>query len=371
MAALRARITAGELLPGSRMPSRAVLVREFASTPTTVQAAINRLIAERLVVTQPRVGTFVSADATSLRTYGVVFAGFPLNQPPDNTFLSMLASTCAAQQALGARLTLYFGVTGHADEPDYQRLRDDLRAHRLAGVIFTDFTTQWLTQALWALFPAPGVAFTSFESAFPVLHTDDAVFFTRAVEYLHGRDCRRLAVISSRADATIAGFVPLLASYNMELPPHARLCHLTVASQADFFDPVRKYAYLLARDPALRPDAMILWDDSYLDYALDGLTMAGLRPGDDIEIVAHCNFPLARPTAWPIQRLGYPVPHFLTRAIELLDRQRDGDDCPPASFIDPLFEEEYLRQVERTSLTRATQRRQSPPRVPAPPAGAR
>jgi len=58
-AILRARIEAGKLAPGQRIPSEPTLMQEFGVARNTARHAIGLLRDEELVVTVPGVGTFV------------------------------------------------------------------------------------------------------------------------------------------------------------------------------------------------------------------------------------------------------------------------------------------------------------------------
>ena len=48
-----------------------------------------------------------------------------------------------------------------------------------------------------------------------------------------------------------------------------------------------------------RPDCMLVSDDIVVDSVVAGILDAGLRVGEDIDVVAHCNYPLieTRPMA--------------------------------------------------------------------------
>ena len=59
---LRDRIAHGELMPGATL-SEAALAQEFGASRTPVREALKQLQAEGLIVTKPRVGTFVSAPS--------------------------------------------------------------------------------------------------------------------------------------------------------------------------------------------------------------------------------------------------------------------------------------------------------------------
>lgn len=61
-ALLRARILAGDLAPGTRIPSEPAIIREFGVSKTTAERAVRLLEAEQLVIRRVGVGSFVAAD---------------------------------------------------------------------------------------------------------------------------------------------------------------------------------------------------------------------------------------------------------------------------------------------------------------------
>jgi DNA-binding LacI/PurR family transcriptional regulator len=79
-----------------------------------------------------------------------------------------------------------------------------------------------------------------------------------------------------------------------------------------------------------RPDALLITDDNLIEPVTAGLVAAGVRVPDDLEIVAHCNFPWPAPTHLPITRVGYNVRRLLADCIASIDRQRLAGNrrCP-------------------------------------------
>jgi GntR family transcriptional regulator len=59
---LRRRIASGEYPPGSKLPSRSQLTREFEASDPVIGQAMRTLKAEGLVVTLNGVGAFVAED---------------------------------------------------------------------------------------------------------------------------------------------------------------------------------------------------------------------------------------------------------------------------------------------------------------------
>jgi DNA-binding LacI/PurR family transcriptional regulator len=73
-----------------------------------------------------------------------------------------------------------------------------------------------------------------------------------------------------------------------------------------------------------RPDALMIRDDNLVEHTILGLLDAGIRVPQDLEIVAHCNFPPPTPSVVPLTRLGFDTRRILTTAMSTLDRLRRG-----------------------------------------------
>jgi DNA-binding LacI/PurR family transcriptional regulator len=93
-----------------------------------------------------------------------------------------------------------------------------------------------------------------------------------------------------------------------------------------------------------RPDALIISDDNLVEFATAGLIAAGVRVPDDLEVVAHCNFPWPTPSVVPVKRLGYEVSRVLKACLESIDLQRGGEAAPAATVIPAVFEDDIVEQ---------------------------
>lgn len=82
---------------------------------------------------------------------------------------------------------------------------------------------------------------------------------------------------------------------------------------------------------------MLLWSDPN-DTA--GLTAAGKKVPDEVPAVGHANFPVAPAKVLPVRLLGYDAKLLLRTCVELIDRQRAGEQVPGETVIPMLWEEE-------------------------------
>jgi hypothetical protein len=97
---------------------------------------------------------------------------------------------------------------------------------------------------------------------------------------------------------------------------------------------------LLRPEAGGRPDALLITDDNLVDHALAGLVAEGLRVPDDVEVVAHCNFPCPLPSVLNVRRLGFDADAVLTACIRVIDQQRAGAAVPQRTPLLPMFAEE-------------------------------
>jgi hypothetical protein len=91
---------------------------------------------------------------------------------------------------------------------------------------------------------------------------------------------------------------------------------------------------------SVRPDGLIIADDNFVEAASGGLIRAGVRVPEDVEVVAHCNFPWPTPSVLPVKRLGFSARQVLRECINSVDAQRRGEAIKPPIAIPALFEEE-------------------------------
>ena len=95
-----------------------------------------------------------------------------------------------------------------------------------------------------------------------------------------------------------------------------------------------------------RPDALIITDDNLVEYAAAGVIAAGMRVPEELEVVAHCNFPWPTPSVVPVKRLGYEVTRILQACLDSIDLQRSGQKALPVTQIPAVFEEEVSPRPE-------------------------
>jgi DNA-binding LacI/PurR family transcriptional regulator len=109
-----------------------------------------------------------------------------------------------------------------------------------------------------------------------------------------------------------------------------------------------------------RPDALLVLDDNFVEQALAGLGTARIKVPKDVAVVGHANFPVAPAKVLPVRLLGYDVNLLLRTCVDLIDRQRAGEQVPGMTAVPILWEEEVggQRAVGRTGRGRPVSRKE-------------
>lgn len=336
---LRERIVRGELAPGAQLPPHVALEEGFGVSAMTVQRALEQLKRDGFVRVQGKRGTFVVDAPPHLSRYALVFP-----QPPDSpgwtrfwTALAREAERESDNPEHAHELPSYYAVDGHEDSEDYARLVRDVRAHRVAGLIFA--SVPHLVRGT-PLLTEPGVARACIaaapQNAIPTLWVDMDKFFERAFDRVREAGRTRVAFLNPAPFSDQCHqLLQQAAQHGLQTRPF--WCHsVNLSSPAT----ARELVHLLMHDGGQeRPDALIISDDNLLEPATQGLRDAGVRAGQ-IEIVAHCNFPYPTPALLPVARLGFDTRFLLRACVSLIDAQRNHETVPPFTLVPPLFEGE-------------------------------
>lgn len=332
---LRQRIVKGEFRPGDRLPTQEELKKQTGAAMATIQKVFDTLAAEGFIGTRSPAGTFVAESPPCLSRYGIVFSGHPFSAPPDGTLMSTLAMQCRLmEQKKSIRMALFFGIDGHTDGEDYAKVIADLESHRLTGLLLGSSPRLLMNTPLIERNGIPrAIVGGDPSNGIPAVTMDSRSWIRTALDEVARKGRRRVAVVSaSMSQEWFTHLESELARRNLTTKPQWRiLLHPGLPESA------RNAVHLLTESREA-PDALLLADDVFVNAALTGILNAGLRIGKDIEVIAHCNFPLLQPDIFPVRRVGFSVPGFLEKALELIDLQKQGvtpESCAvPAILMD-------------------------------------
>jgi len=138
---LHRQIIQGVLAPGSKLPTRRDLVAQFGGSFLSVQQALDQLVGEGFVEARGPAGTFVSQRPPHLHDYALIFPQLP-SHPGFRRFWTALSNEAERlNQVSGSsrHITAWYGIDGHADNEDFQRLVALVKRRQLAVVDFRQF----------------------------------------------------------------------------------------------------------------------------------------------------------------------------------------------------------------------------------------
>lgn len=344
---LRQEICNGVYAPGSRLPTRTELQKRYGAAPVTIQNVFDALTAAGFVRSAGQSGTFVADYPPCLANYAIVFPGHFDSLHLEVSFWRVLANLAeSGHYAPQRRFTVYTDLNGYTDSPGYVRLAEDIQAQQVAGIIFASNPYPIATTPLFAAImsrPAlPKVAFMGGPGfpGLPAVSTNHEDSLCLVFNYLQNRGVRRLAVLTILLGQGKFDDFPYEANLYAEagkrgiqlLPRHVQIMHPLVFPRA------RPLTQLLLHGrPDERPDGMLILDDSLVEHATQGIAEAGLRPPEDLTVVAYGNFPEPPKSAVPVVFFGLDVSAVFDRFLDILDRQRAGKPCQPLTVIPTEF----------------------------------
>jgi hypothetical protein len=338
---MRLQILSGTFLPGEQFPTLDDLERTFKASRVTVHKALNRLAEEGFVYTRGRRGTYVADHPPHLWNYALVFPTRPGRQEWTRFWLALSQEAVRAGEDGPRRITCFYGANETeipADE--FERLVETVRSRRVAGVIFTFPPPADVLAALRAEFAElPVVSIASGDVTDVSKITPDSFkLLERGVDYLKQCGRKRIALfcVSGLSECFLDHFSHLLAERGMITRPHwIQFAHQYSAATA------RNVALLLMNsNQTERPDGLFIMDDNLVEYVTAGLIAAGTRVPEDLQVVAHCNFPWPTPSVIPARRLGFDAAQVLETCLQAVDEQVRGNPTPRIFPVMPVFEDE-------------------------------
>jgi DNA-binding LacI/PurR family transcriptional regulator len=338
---LRGKIVSGEWSSGMQLPTRSQLETELGVSRVTLQRVMDQLVLDGFINANGRAGTFVSDHPPHLHRYALLL---PFSRTTAHSrFWDALARQAQLLNAAGRShsLSVYANVwPRHRDPEEFDDLVAQVRAHRVAGLIFAS-AVHGLTDTPLVTEPdMPRVMIASGpgHTDLPVVSFDHAAWIHRACQRLRATGRRRIAVFGERAEHLSPVLQQAVQEHDLHIPPQWRL-FLSHHSPVG----IRHCAHLLMTLPAgQRPDGLIITDDHLVDPVAMGLADAHARVGSDVEVVAHVNYPHPPAGSSSMIRLGFDVRETLGRCLGVIHAERRGEPPPAKVVVPPRFENELL-----------------------------
>ncbi len=334
---IRDRIVSGDYKPGDRLPTRSEIMRKFGLGTATVQKALDSLIEDGFVYTKARRGgTFVSDNPPHLCEFAFVI---PASGRWSKWYMALREASDMIMGQSDVRFKEYCVSREVGERGDVIRLCRDAVHHRLGGVIFGGLASDLADTPTLLNVDIPCVLFQPVEGLkYPVLQVDGESFRDRAVEYLASKGRRRIAhLFLDYAWSSVDEFMAIAR----KCTPDVREYWIQPVRVGEKLHGTKQVANLLMQlEGDKRPDGLIIHDDNLVEEAVAGLISAGVKAPDDIEVVAHANFPSRLQLGMSVKRLGFDARVLLRKALDLLAMQRRKEAVPGKVLISSCFEEE-------------------------------
>ena len=342
---IRQQIVLGDLVPGSRIPSRRDLVKKFSVSPVTAQQALEDLQTQGFIELRHGSGGYVRENSPHLCRYALAFPcpqGDPEFWSRFSTALLYEAGKLESRHPT-IRVPVYYNVDRVFHSADRQEtsserraLEEEVRNHRLAGVILarTPFTMADSPITNDPIVPRVCIS-TEGKPNLPAVFVDYQSFSSQALDELKRRKRSRIAIISDFRASSFTTDLVTKGLADRGMTTHPWWIH-KVASEN--IDSARSLIHLLMRGaPEDRPDGIVVTDDNLVEGVSAGLVAAGIRVPTDVDVIAHANFPLPTPTVLPVVSLGFSVTEILETCLRLLDAQRRGEKVPDLTLVPAVF----------------------------------
>lgn len=349
-AVLRRQIVQGRQAPGSRLPTWDKLEQQFDVSRPTLRLALGELKDQGFIEPDSTRGTFVARWPPCRHRYGLAFFETP-GTPRWNRFYAALAQEAAALSQRGERqLEVFCDVTvAETSESRLQILRG-VDNHCFAGLIMVG-AVALMSDPRWQTMQVPRVAIgrptgRPSVASLPSLSVEWPSFWQKALDWVQSRGRKRVAVLAIDYHPQ-TGLCELARQRGLVCKP---AWHHVGSLQ---YPKAAGHVTQLLMDPTLgeKPDALIIADDNLVEQALGGLMAAGVRVGEDLDVVAHCCWPWPVPTMPQVKRLGFDARETLTKAMDMLDAQRAGKRAAMEQHLSARFEDELpvLTRVSETA----------------------
>lgn len=326
--AIKEQILAGRCAPGSRLPTYDALMEQFGVTRPTIGRVLDVLREEGLVTVKGQRKVFVTQRFPHHDRYVWVTS----EQPGSNEWSLFLATTLEViekgETGIAGQVSALVGVDGRANNPEYKQLCEIEGRRSAAGLLLVNSAMIYLLPVL----QAPGLPRAAIGASLPhagLVKLDFAGLIERASARLCEKG-KRIAVMSPHAEK-LAAAEERLTALGMRADRMMMLHAAPIGCER---------LTELMFDRKNRPDAIFVIDDNLVPPLLAGLERAKVRAGEDVYVLAHCNWPRPLGMAEGVEHLGFDVREVLCAGKQIIDAHREGSSSPtclvPARFLGEL-----------------------------------
>ena len=335
-ASVRQRIVDGIWGPGSPLPTFTQLEQQYPASRLTLQRAMQRLKQQNFIVTRSRQGMSVADRPPHLNRYGILLA---YHERHNRFWSAILHDAHELGERTGCEFVPFRNLArANYDENEWERLRDDIEEHCLAGIIIVYKISDSPFHQELAKMDIPMVCLnTPLRPDNIQLKLDNTMFMDRAFDWFREQGKNRVAVISrGLSDCPLLGcFDRAISKRNDFHSPSAWRHAVYDSAQAE---PIVELMLSMPHDQ--RPDALLIADDNLLEPAARAIIKSDVQLPDDLAILSHCNWSVPTSCPLPFVRLGFETKAIVERAKGIIDAMRQEDVDMPDRIIPAVFEAE-------------------------------
>jgi DNA-binding LacI/PurR family transcriptional regulator len=336
------------------LPTVETLCHQLDVAKVTLDGALRRLEAERILVRAPRRGIFV-APTIAQKTIAVVFGG-NIFSSQFSPFWTLLLRAVRQQAPARKHQPLAYLDIAQSDDGlgGHVQLVEDLENRRIHGMLLLAPHYEFDEAGQLASYGVPMVVLGNQEHGWTVTH-DWARFHTFAARELASNGCRRVALLgmakeSDRAllesELRKAGYTgaPVLDwSFDRWAP------HIPGLYSHETFGRELAQRMIAARHETPLPDGLVSLDDTMTHGVLHALEQAGITPGRDILIATTSNkgSPVLASYGSAIIQLEYDPATSVCAALDMLETlMNGGTPLQNPMLIEPVL----VARAERRSV---------------------
>ncbi|MFZ2657872.1 MAG: GntR family transcriptional regulator [Victivallales bacterium] len=322
-----AGIASGKFPPGGKLPTFDEMERIHKVSYITINACIKRLNNAGFVISKERSGVFVAEKPPLPGRFALLL---PKKALAGNRFLQTIIKIIEEERAKRkVKFDIFPNFEPHVDNSDYKRLISGIYKMRIGGMAYIAMDP---LPVECELLHFPGIPVINIASGFAF---DMKAYVDKSCDYLLSRNKKRIAVFFLGGSRMIDKFIDKRNNSDMESPDH-----WFIQVDPRGAGTISRLLFDFPREK--RPNGLIITDDNLVDLVLNGVFLSGVKVPEELEIVAHCNWPNPVTSAIPVKRLGYDVREYVSIFTgRLLDSRGKGghQEAEFASLV-PLFEEE-------------------------------
>lgn len=308
---------------GERLPSDRAMATKLGISNITVSTAMQELERMGLILRKSRSGSYRVNPRDSQHV--AIYCEMDVFHPDSSRFFGKLIQHLRIILARrGIRSMPYVGLTPPSEVTSActaPALLEDLAAGRICGMITTGVQGFDIRKAMdLGDLPIIGTQQKFHVSA----NSPRDLWLDGAVKMLFARGRRRIGLLLwDRAVATSGGsnqwaqaFKKSMAGCGLEVRPEWICAEMHPSLKGAGWEEIRE---IWTAHPELKPDGLIIADDMLFRDAMIAFDELGIRPGDNVDIVAHATSGLGFPDRWPMILVITDAEKIASSLVDLLE----------------------------------------------------